>query len=53
VGNKTEKMVDLELLTGGELNAAVTREVVRVHSAIVGRGRKSPTPSTTAISWSP
>lgn len=31
-----------ERLTGGELNAAVTREVVRVHTAGLGRGpRKS------------
>jgi uncharacterized protein YbcI len=29
-------------LTGGELNAAVTREVVRIHTAAIGRGpRKS------------
>lgn len=28
------------LLTGGELNAAVTREVVRIHTAILGRGPK-------------
>lgn len=29
-------------LTGGELNAAVTREVVRIHTATIGRGpRKS------------
>jgi uncharacterized protein YbcI len=29
-------------LSGGELNAAVTREVVRIHSAAIGRGpRKS------------
>lgn len=31
-----------ELLSGGELNAAVTREVVRIHTAAIGRGpRKS------------
>lgn len=31
-----------ESLTGGELNAAVTREVVRIHTASLGRGpRKS------------
>jgi uncharacterized protein YbcI len=31
-----------ESLTGGELNAAVTREVVRIHTAGLGRGpRKS------------
>ncbi len=31
-----------ERLSGGELNAAVTREVVRIHSAAMGRGpRKS------------
>ncbi len=31
-----------EQLTGGELNAAVTREVVRIHTAAIGRGpRKS------------
>jgi len=30
------------LLSGGELNAAVTREVVRIHTAAIGRGpRKS------------
>jgi uncharacterized protein YbcI len=29
-------------LTGGELNAAITREVVRIHTAAIGRGpRKS------------
>jgi uncharacterized protein YbcI len=27
-------------LTGGELNAAVTREVVRIHTAAIGRGPK-------------
>ncbi len=27
-----------ERLSGGELNAAVTREVVRIHTAAVGRG---------------
>lgn len=27
-----------EQLTGGELNAAVTREVVRIHTANLGRG---------------
>ncbi|HMB51970.1 MAG TPA: Na-translocating system protein MpsC family protein, partial [Thermoanaerobaculia bacterium] len=38
------EMVDEEPegLTGGELNAAVTREVVRIHTASLGRGpRKS------------
>ena len=31
-----------ERLSGGELNAAVTREVVRIHTAAIGRGpRKS------------
>lgn len=31
-----------ESLTGGELNAAITREVVRIHTASLGRGpRKS------------
>ena len=37
-------MVDEEPegLTGGELNAAITREVVRIHTASLGRGpRKS------------
>ncbi len=29
-----------ERLTGGELNAAVTREVVRIHTAAIGRGPK-------------
>ncbi|HEU4736812.1 MAG TPA: Na-translocating system protein MpsC family protein [Solirubrobacterales bacterium] len=29
-----------EQLTGGELNAAVTREVVRIHTAAIGRGPK-------------
>jgi uncharacterized protein YbcI len=27
-------------LTGGELNAAVTREIVRIHTASIGRGPK-------------
>jgi uncharacterized protein YbcI len=27
-------------LSGGELNAAVTREVVRIHTAAIGRGPK-------------
>lgn len=27
-------------LTGGELNAAITREVVRIHTAAIGRGPK-------------
>jgi uncharacterized protein YbcI len=27
-------------LTGGELNAAVTREIVRIHTAAMGRGPK-------------
>lgn len=38
------EMVDEEPegLTGGELNAAITREVVRIHTASLGRGpRKS------------
>jgi uncharacterized protein YbcI len=31
-----------ERLSGGELNAAITREVVRIHTAAIGRGpRKS------------
>lgn len=31
-----------EQLSGGELNAAITREVVRIHTAAIGRGpRKS------------
>lgn len=35
-------MAESERMTGGELNAAVTREVVRVHTATLGRGpRKS------------
>lgn len=29
---------DMEALSGGELNAAVTREVTRVHTGVVGRG---------------
>lgn len=29
-----------ERLTGGELNAAITREVVRIHTAAIGRGPK-------------
>ncbi|HUC08700.1 MAG TPA: Na-translocating system protein MpsC family protein [Solirubrobacterales bacterium] len=29
-----------EQLSGGELNAAVTREVVRIHTAAIGRGPK-------------
>jgi uncharacterized protein YbcI len=33
-----ERMGDLEALSGGELNAAVTREVTRVHTDVVGRG---------------
>jgi uncharacterized protein YbcI len=28
------------MLSGGELNAAVTREVVRIHTAAIGRGPK-------------
>lgn len=40
-GERSGEMAELEQqLTGGELNAAVTREVVRVHSAVVGRGPK-------------
>jgi len=32
----------IERLAGGELNAAITREVVRIHTAAIGRGpRKS------------
>jgi uncharacterized protein YbcI len=35
-------MAEPERLIGGELNAAVTREVVRIHTASLGRGpRKS------------
>jgi uncharacterized protein YbcI len=30
----------IERLAGGELNAAVTREVVRIHTANLGRGPK-------------
>ena len=33
-------MPDSEPLSGGELNAAVTREVVRIHSESHGRGPK-------------
>jgi len=29
-----------EQLSGGELNAAITREVVRIHTAAIGRGPK-------------
>lgn len=33
---------EAERLSGGELNAAITREVVRIHTAAIGRGpRKS------------
>ena len=33
---------DAAALSGGELNAAVTRELVRIHTAAIGRGpRKS------------
>ncbi len=28
------------MLSGGELNAAVTREIVRIHTAAIGRGPK-------------
>jgi uncharacterized protein YbcI len=39
-GERAEQMK--EPLSGGELNAAVTREVVRIHTAAIGRGpRKS------------
>ncbi len=38
----------MEVLSGGELNAAVTREIVRIHTAAIGRGPRSPTPSTAA-----
>lgn len=31
-------MADSKLLSGGELNAALTREVVRIHTASLGRG---------------
>jgi uncharacterized protein YbcI len=31
-------MGDRERLSGGELNAAITREVVRIHTANLGRG---------------
>lgn len=33
-------MGDSKRLSGGELNAAVTREVVRIHTANLGRGPK-------------
>lgn len=33
-------MSELEQLVGGELNAALTREVVRIHAANLGRGPK-------------
>ena len=39
-GNPSERGADA--LSGGELNAAVTRELVRIHTAAIGRGpRKS------------
>lgn len=31
-------MAEFDTLTGGELNAALTREVVRIHTANLGRG---------------
>lgn len=33
-------MSEIEQLAGGELNAALTREVVRIHAAHLGRGPK-------------
>src|SRR3954447_9724407 len=39
-GKQNEQTVTT--LTGGELNAAITRELVRIHTAAIGRGpRKS------------
>jgi uncharacterized protein YbcI len=39
---KGERGEQTAALSGGELNAAVTREVVRIHTAAIGRGpRKS------------
>lgn len=39
-GEQSEQTV--EPLSGGELNAAITRELVRIHTAAIGRGpRKS------------
>jgi hypothetical protein len=39
-GKPSERGADA--LSGGELNAAVTRELVRIHTAAIGRGpRKS------------
>lgn len=40
--NDGREGMENERLSGGELNAAITREVVRIHTAAIGRGpRKS------------
>lgn len=39
-GERTQSVEQIANLSGGELNAAVTREVVRIHSANLGRGPK-------------